>query len=64
MGYQGNKSGFDGIPVGTIRSTFSHIPADRWCKTFGHKWRGTEGEEYCITCFIDKKEANGKEKGS
>jgi hypothetical protein len=62
MGYLGDKSGFDGIPVGKIRSTCSHVPAERWCSCFGHKWRGAEGKEFCITCFIDKKDADGKEK--
>ena len=62
MGYHGNKSGIEGIPVGTLRYSYSHIPANRWCATFGHKWRGKEGEEWCITCFHDKKELeSGKE---
>ena len=62
MGYQGNKNGFDGIPVGTLRFGYSDLDPERWCKCFGHKWRESVDGKWCLNCFKSEKEIeSGKE---
>jgi hypothetical protein len=52
--------GFDGIPAGTIRSPRGNsdfdakIDPERWCATFGHKWKQFSDGEACLTCWKER----------
>jgi len=54
--------GFDGIPVGAIRSPRGNadmdakIEPETWCQRVGHSYRKFSDGEACINCWRDRKE--------
>lgn len=60
--------GFDGIPAGTIRSPRGNsdldadIPPERWCATFGHRWKSFADGEACITCWAERPAKSARER--